>query len=465
MEVVDAPDSTKEVEVLTGNPRKAILALAIPSMVALAAQAVNNVINAAWVAGLGEDAMAAVGIVFPLFFIIIGFSNGIGIGASSAIARRIGRGNKAEADDAATHAIMLAVVISLILTPILLILVNPLMHSMGGHSIIEDCVEYATPILLMMIVFMLVGVMSSVLRAEGAAKRAMYILVIAAVLNLVLDPFFIYDFGLGWGLAGAAWATVLAESIALIVMMYWYFVKKNIYLSIKFKGFRFKKSTTFDIFRVGIPAASEMMIISFVSVIMNLILESASGTDAVAVYSTDWRLIQMLMIPLMGIAMAVVPVCAAAYGARKNDKIQEAYRYSLRISIVAMIAICIVTAITAPYITMIFTYSADSLHDMMVEFLRISCVFLPFLAFGFVSASLFQALGMGVRSLISTAFRNGLMIPAAFLAMTFGTLTTVWWAVCAAEIAGCLLVGIWCLATMRVLMRGYSPKTDCGNVS
>jgi len=457
---LDAPDSTKEVEILTGNPKKAILALAIPSMVALAAQAVNNVINAAWVAGLGESAMAAVGIVFPLFFIIIAFSNGIGIGASSAIARRIGRGNKPEADDAATHAIMLAVVISIIITPILFFLVEPMMQIMGGHSIIDECVEYATPIILMIIVFMLVGVMSSVLRAEGAAKRAMYVLIIAAILNLVLDPFFIYDFGLGWGLAGAAWATVLAESIALIVMIYWYFVKKNIYLRIKFKGFRFKKSTTFDIFRVGIPAASEMMIISFVSVIMNLILESASGTDAVAVYSTDWRLIQMLMIPLMGIAMAVVPVCAAAYGARKNDKIQEAYRYSLRISIVAMIFISIATAISAPYLTMIFTYSADSLQDMMIEFLRVSCVFLPFLAFGFVSASLFQALGMGVRSLISTAFRNGLMIPAAYLAMTFGTLTTVWWAVCAAEIAGCLLVGVWCLATMRVLMKGYSSKTE-----
>ena len=464
MEVLDGNVSTKDVETLTGNPKKAILALAIPSMVALAAQAVNNVINAAWVAGLGEDAMAAVGIVFPLFFIIIGFSNGIGIGASSAIARRIGRGNKEEADDAATHAIALALVISAIITPILVLAVEPLMHAMGGESIIADCVEYATPIMLMIIIFMLVGVMSSILRAEGAAKRAMYILVIAAVLNLILDPFFIYDFGLGWGLAGAAWATVLAESIALMFMLYWYFVKKNIYLNIRFRGFRFKKSTTFDIFRVGIPAASEMMIISFVSVIMNLILETASGTDAVAVYSTDWRLIQMLMIPLMGISMAVVPVCAAAYGARKNDKIREAYRYSLKISVTAMLVISVITAITAPYLTMIFTYAAGNLQEQMVQFLRISCVFLPFIAFGFVSASLFQALGMGVRSLISTAFRNGLMIPAAYVAMLFGTLTTVWWAVCAAEIAGCMLVGIWCLATMRVLMKGYG-RQDSGSAA
>ena len=454
-------EKTKDVETLLGDPKKAILAMAIPTIIALVAQSVNNLVDAAWVAGLGTDALAAVGIVFPVFFIIIGICNGIGVGAASAIAKKIGAGDKAAADRTAAHAVALILVASAITMIVLLVLLRPLLGIMGAgasESTIDECVNYAFPIIVFVAVFMMIGVMSNILRSEGAAKRSMYILVIAAVINLILDPFFIYDYGLGWGMSGAATATVIAEAVALLVMLYWYFVKKDLFLKFRFRGFRFDMRIIRDIFQVGIPAALQMMVVSVVVVFMNLIILQAGGDDGVAIYSTDWRLLSVLMIPLMGIASGLVPVCAAAYGARRYDKVKVAFTYAVRISTIFTIVVVVITIVFAPYLLLIFTYDAGTeyLRPGMTEFLRIGAIFLPFVAAGAAAESLFQALGMGMRALMSTLFRNFLLIPVCYIAMlTTSGLTYIWWGSAFAEIAGSLFVAVWSFIILRVLMKEF----------
>lgn len=458
-------EKTKEVETLLGDPKKAILAMAIPTAIALVAQSANNLVDAMWVAGLGRDALAAVGIVFPLFFIIIGISNGIGVGAASAISKRIGAGKKSEADNTATHAMVLILIASLILTLIFLVALEPLIRLMAAgatESTIQACIDYAMPMAISSAVFLVVGVMASILRSEGAAKRSMYILILAAAINIVLDPIFIYDYGLGWGIAGAAWATVLAEAIAVLFMIYWYFIKKDMFLKFKFKGFKFDMPIIKDIFRVGLPASVQMMVMSVVSIFMNIILLQAGGDDAVAISSSDWRIVNVLAIPVMGIATGLVPVCAAAFGARRYDKIKIAYTYSIKIAVLSMVIVSVVTVIFASQILTVFTYDADTeyLRDGMVEFLRIACVFLPFMAMGMAAESLFQALGMGMKSLISTLFRNFLMLPFAYIAMITTTgLTFIWWGTTLAEILGSVFVAVWSVLIMRVLMKEFRLAT------
>ncbi|MCL1979068.1 MAG: MATE family efflux transporter [Methanomassiliicoccaceae archaeon] len=457
-------EKTKDVETLLGDPKKAILAMAIPTTIALLAQSANNLIDAMWVAGLGRDALAAVGIVFPLFFIVVGICNGIGIGAASAIAKRIGAENKAEADRTAAHAVVIILIASVVLMAVFIPLLEPILRLIGpgiSEGTMQECINYALPLAAFVIVFMLVGVISNILRSEGAAKRSMYIIVLAAIINLVLDPFFIYDYGLGWGMTGAAVATVAAEAVALSVMFYWYFIKKDLFLKFRFKGFRFESLIVKDIFRVGIPAALQMMIVSFVVVLMNMILIEAGGDDGVAIYSADWRILSVLMIPLMGIAAGIVPVCAAAYGANRYDKIRTAYSYAIRISTLLMIVITAVTVVFAPQMAMVFTYdpATEYLRDGMAEFLRIGALFLPFVALGAAAESLFQALGMGVRALVSTIFRNFLLIPVCYVAMlTTSGLTYLWWGSTFSEITGALMVAVWGFIVLRTLMKGFDPE-------
>ena len=457
-------EKTKDVETLLGDPKKAILAIAVPTTIALVAQSANNLVDAMWVSGLGRDALAAVGLFFPLFFIIIGVSAGIGIGAASAISKRIGAENKPEADRTATHAIVLVLIGSVIMTAVLLLTLEPILRAFGtgaGEGTIQESISYGLPIVLFMVVFMVTGVLSNILRSEGAAKRSMYILILAAVINLVLDPFFIYDYGLGWGMTGAALATVVAEGFALVVMLHWYFVKKDLYLRFRFRGFRFESAIIKDILKVGIPASLQMTIISVVSIFMNLILLKAGGDDGVAIYSSDWRLLSILFIPLMGIATGIVPVCAAAFGARRYDKIKIAYNYALKLSVALMVVVCIITIIFAAQMVYVFTYdpSMEYLREGMAEFLIIAALFLPFMAMGMMAESLFQALGMGMRSLVSTLLRNFLMVPLCYFAMiaTAG-LTYIWWGATIAEVIASSVVVLWSFIILRALLKKFDPE-------
>lgn len=461
MDTADEIEKTKDVETLLGDPKKAILAIAVPTTVALVAQSAQSLIDAMWVSGLGTDALAAVGIFFPLFFTILGVSTGVGIGAASAISKRVGAGNKAEADRTAAHAMIIALIGGAVTTLLILLFLEPLLHAMGAgasETTIRYCREFALPIVIFSFVFMLTGVLSNALRSEGAAKRSMYVLVMAAVVNLILDPFFIYDYGLGWGMMGAAVATIIAESTSMTIMLYWYFIKKDLYLRFNFKGFKFDFSIVKDIFRVGIPAAFQMVIISVVSVFMNLLLLTTGGDDGVAIYSSDWRILSVLMIPMMGISIGIVPVCAAAFGARRFDKVKTAYRYALKISILSMIVIGAATVILAPQMVYVFTYdpATEYLRGGMAQFLRIAALMLPFMAMGTMAESLFQSLGMGLKSLTSTIFRNFLMIPICYLAMIMTTgFTYIWWGVTLSEVVASSSIIIWSFFVLRILMKEF----------
>ncbi|MFA6680335.1 MAG: MATE family efflux transporter, partial [Candidatus Methanomethylophilaceae archaeon] len=287
--------------------------------------------------------------------------------------------------------------------------------------------------------------------------------ILAAVINMVLDPFLIYDYGFGMGIAGAAWATVLAMLFSLLVMIYWFFMKRNTYIDIKLSGFKFDKELDADIFRVGIPASSQMIFMSLIAMVMNAIIIIGGGTNGVAIYSSTWRLIQILMIPLMAVGSAIVPVCAAAYGARRYDKVKIAYNYSIKISIVMMVIFSVLTALFAEYLVVIFTYSESTavLKDDMVLCLRLFCIFLPFTAWGFITSGFFQSLGMGMKSLISIVVWSGIQAPVCYvLVVTIGTLSSVWYGIVITEIIGPIIMGIWGMMVMRALMKGYKKPTE-----
>ena len=449
--------NTKGVDTLLGNPKKAILAMSVPLIIAMIAQSANNLIDAVWVANLGPDALTAVGIIFPLFFIMIGFGNGIGIGASSAIARHIGRGDKDAVDSTATQSIVLVVIIGIVMSVFMLVFQRPLLTMFGADKSLELCIEYGTPIFAMTLVFFLNGLLSNLLRSEGAAKRAMATQILAAVINIILDPIFIYDFGLGMGMAGAAWATIVAVSISLIVIFFWFFVKRDTYIRIKKKYIRLQYETVYDILRVGIPASLEMIVMSLFSIIINIIIIQADwGENGIAIFSSTWRLVQMLMIPNMAIGGAVVPVFAAAYGARRYDKIKEAYIYALKVCTVIMVTIVIITLLTADWMVLMFAYNEEvaPMKEEMASCLRILCLFLPFMSWGFVGAGLFQSMGLGLYSFICTVVRNGLQVPASWiLLVTVGTTVSITWGISSMEIVGSILGGFWSYLVLRSLLK------------
>jgi len=394
------------VQTLLGDPKKAIIKLSIPMVVAVSAHTIYNVTDAIWVAGLGPVSLAAVGFIFPFFFFAMAIASGVGIGGGAAISRMIGAKDKEGADSIAVHTIVLMLLHVVLMTWAMLTFAEPALRLMGAGEALELAVSYAH------ILFAGIGFVffqqsaNSILRSEGDVKRAMYAMVGGAVLNMVLDPIFIYPLGLG--VAGAAWATILSMFLVSALTGYWLFIEKKTYVSFRFRGFRFHGAHVWDIMRVGFPASVSQMSMAIMAFAVTTIVAAVGGPDGVAVYTTGWRIIALAALPVLGVATAVTSVSGAAYGAHEYEKIEVAYSYALKICVAVEGVFALLMVLFASQITWIFTWSSDSeriVNDLVVC-LRILWVLLPAAAFGMLSAAMFQGVGKGLYALITTMLRT-----------------------------------------------------------
>lgn len=455
---------TNGVKILQGDPKKAIIKLSIPMIVAMSVQTIYSLIDTYWVSGLGADALAAMGFVFPFFFISMALSNGIGIGGGSAISRMIGARDKAGADNVAVHTIIVIILLSIAFTVPFYLFAPQLFALAGAGKATGLAVAYARAIFLGSIIIFFSNVANAILRSEGDSKRAMKAMILGGVLNVILDPIFIYT--LNMGIAGAAWATVLSIGVSCVMMANWLFFKKDTYVAFNFKDFRFEKSIVKEIFSVALPASAQQLSMSLSMIFMNYIIVLVSSTDGVAVYATGWRIATIATSPLLGMATAVISVCGAAIGAHDYIKAKAALSYSTRVGfLIECVAGAFIFAFAMP-IASIFTQSEGGTHitDDLAHFLRVMCTFYPMLALGLFSSSFFQGAGKGLNSLIATLLRTIVFTPlfAALLAFTFNMgQVGAWWGLVIGNGIGSLLMYIWAEYFLKALLKTkYITKTD-----
>ncbi len=442
----DLGEKTEGVAIITGDPKKAIIKLSGPLIVAMILMSAYNLVDAIWVSGLGGNALAAVGFVTPLFMILVGLSNGIGAGATSAISRCIGARNQEGVNNTAMHTLVITIIISVILTVLLEIFLNPVLSALGAGNTIDLAISYGQVTFAGTILMLFTGAAYGILRSEGDTKRTMYAMIISSVVNLVLDPILIYL--AGWGIAGAAWATVISQALVSLVILYWFLKKKDTYVNLSWKYFKPDLKVTRSILGVGLPASAEFLVMSAVTAILNVILVQVAGTDAVAVYSAGWRVVMMAIIPMAAVGTAVVTVSGVAYGARKYKNLRIAHSYSIKLGLAVAAITGVLTFIFAPYIAQIFAYSPETayLAPTIAAFLQVMCVFYLFVPPGIMSSSVFQGVGKGVTSLILTVLRQLIFVAifAYLLAINFNLgQQGVWWGIVAGDIAGGIVAYIW----------------------
>lgn len=428
------------ISIVTGDPKRAIRKLSLPIMVSMLVTFAYNLADTIWVAGLGTNSLAALGFFMPIFLIIIGLGNGIGAGTNSLIARAIGAKDKKKADNAAMHGILITVIISIIAPMILIFFLDDLLLLMGAGAVAPLTYQYASIILIGLITLLLPSVGASILRSEGDVKRAMYVMIITAVLNVVLDPIFIYVLNLG--LAGAAYATLLSSLISVIIIFYWLLIKKDTYLNVSMKDFNWNPTIIKEIIAIAIPSSSETITFSIVSLVINFILAMTAGPIGVAVYTAGWRIVNLAMIPHIGLGTATLTVVGAAYGGRKFKKLITAYDYSIKFGLSISILAGILIFIFAPQVAMIFSYSDANLIPAISNFLRILSIFCMALPLGILSSSTFQGLGKGFISLFLTVqralvFEVIFMYIFAFI-LNMGT-SGVWWGLSIGGVVGYLI--------------------------
>ena len=403
-------EMNENVEMITGDPKKAINKLAWPLIASMLLIFLNNIIDSIWVAGLGPDPLAAIGYVTPLFMVLVGFGNGIGAGATSLISRYIGAEKRDDANNAAIHSAILSVGVSLVLTVIALLILEPLLKIMGASSVLKYAMDYGVIVFAFTAPILIPPIFGGAFRAEGDIKRATLPIAIVAVVNMILDPIFIYVFG--WGISGAALATGLAPIFGLLMMFYWIFIKRDTYLSYNKKDFHNDFSMYKDILSVGIPASLEQLIMAALAVTVNYMLTLVSGSVAVAVYTAGWRLISLGLLPAIGVGTAAITVSGVAYGAKKYENIRTALRYSVKLGLISSIIVCILLFVFANQLAYIFSYSEASSHllPLIAAFIQLMCLFILYVPFGASAGNVFQGLGKGTTSFILTTFREFVLV-------------------------------------------------------
>ena len=452
------PTATKGVQALMGNPKKAIIKLSIPMIIAMSAHTLYNFVDALWVSGLGPDALSAVGFFFPFFFMVFALAAGIGVGGSSAISRRIGAQDKKNADSTASHTMVMMLITTLIITVPFIILAPKIFAAMGAGPIVPTATAYARILFAGTLIIMFGSIASALLRGEGDVKRAMIIMMLGAGLNIILDPIFIYVLKLG--VTGAAWATMVSLCVSSSFLFHWLFIKRDTYVSISFRQFRFQKIILKDILRVGLPSSFMQMSMALAMLIINLIAVKVGGTDGVAVFTTGWRVVMFATLPLVAIATAVTSVTGAAFGGKAYRKLDTAYMYAIKIGVSISLIMAIITFFLAPSIAWLFTIKQDAfrIRPDLITFLQTMCFFYPGVAFGMFSSAMFQGTGRGTISLIVTIIRTiVLLIPLAYLfAVIFDKgLGGIWWGLVTGNILGSIIAFTW----GRHFIRGLLAKT------
>ena len=430
--------------------------MSVPLIISMLLISIYNLADAAWVAGLGADALAGVGYVTPIFLVLVGVGNGLGAGATSALSKYIGEKHKSKADNGAVHSILITIIISIIVSVVLLILLDPILIAMGSGNTIQYARDYGIIMFTGAILFILPNVMYGILRAEGDVKRTMYAMTISGVLNIILDPIFIY--GLNLGVAGAAYATLLSVSIVILVLAFWFYVNKDTYLKPVWSNIKYNSEISKDILKVGLPASLEMLLSAIFAGLFSALLTIVANTDAVAVYSTGWRIVSIGIMPVIGISTASVSIIGANLGANRYENIRVTHRYSVKLSIIAAIITGIFVYVFSPQIVMLFSYSSNSayLAPKMIQFLRLMVFFYIFMAIGAPSTFLFQGVGKGVTSMFQTLLRELVftIIFAYIFAIPFGWGEYgAWWGIIIGELVACIVTFTWANDYVKRLIR------------
>ena len=396
--------NNSNIELITGDYKQAIKKLAWPMMVSMFLVMAYNLADSIWVAGLGSDALAAIGFITPLFMILVGLGNGVGAGANSLIARYIGAKDKDGVNNAALHSLVLTLIISILGSVVMYIILPTLLEIMGAGSSTQLALDYGNIVFMFMIVFIYSNVGAAILRSEGDVTRAMYVMAITAILNIVLDPIFIYI--LGMGIAGAAWATVISATVSCAVLLYWMHVKKDTFIDLTLSNYHTSGYIYKNILTVAIPSTAENLIFSVLGICINYFLVIVSGNVAVATYTAGMRLIQLSMIPLVGFGTALLTVIGVSYGAHDFKRLNDSFYYTLKLGLLISTIMAVIFYIFAPQISIIFAYgSTASLAPRIASLIRLMIIFIYGVCLGMVSAMLFQGVGKGFTSLTLTFIR------------------------------------------------------------
>ena len=399
-------DGNKKMALLGSAPiPKALLALGIPTMIGMLINALYNLVDTYFVGGLGTDQMGAVTVAFPLGQIVVGLGLLFGNGAAAYLSRLLGRGDKDTANKVASTAIYSGVSIGAIVILFSIIFLEPILKQAGA---IESVIPYAVTYSRIYIVFSIFNVfnvtMNNIVSSEGAAKTAMCALMAGAVLNVILDPVFIYALNLG--VVGAAIATAISQVISTLVYLCYILRKKSVF-NFSIKECCFAKEIISEILKIGIPTLIFQLLTSLSVGMINSAAKEYGGS-ALAAMGPVTKIMSMGTLIVFGFLKGFQPIAGFSYGAKKFDRLREAIRTAVLWSTIFCVIFGFVAAVFSTQIVSLFT--KEDAEMVRIGSIALRGNGLSFVLFGFytVYSFLFLVMGKAAEGCVLGACRQGI---------------------------------------------------------
>ena len=418
---------------------KLLFQVSFPIVVSMFIQSMYNLVDSYYIGKINEDAFTAISIAFPIQNIMIGIAVGTGVGMNSLISRYLGEKNYEKSNRTAETGLALAIIYGIILLILSRFLPRPFLSAQTtDENIIAYGIEYLQIVMGFSMGVFIQIFLERTLQSTGRSIFTMLTQLIGAVLNIILDPIFIFGyFGLpAMGVKGAAIATVMGQIIGALFGCFFEY-KFNEEITIK------KPVLDLDIVKgiyvVGVPSMITITIQSFTIYVLNKML-SAISTSAIAALGAYFKVQSFVFMPIFGVNNGLVPIVAYNYGAKNKERIIKAIKLAFITVTFMMIFVSAIIMIFPREILGIFS-AGDKMLEIGIPMLRICALSYIFAGISIVGTAVFQAFGNGILTLFDSILRQIIvLLPVAYIAIKFFTVNEIWWGYVIAEFASTLFV-------------------------
>ena len=397
----------------------------VPAIVGMLVNALYNIVDRIYVGrSVGSLGIAGIAVSFPYMMLMMSFGMLVGMGSTALVSIKLGERKKDEAELTLGNTLTLMIIVSLGLTVLGLMFLKPILIISGAsETILPYAIDYLS-IILIGGIFMGVGFgMNNIIRAEGNPRIAMATMIIGALLNTVLDPLFIFVFG--WGIKGAAIATILSQMVSAIWVLR-YFTSGKSTLHFHLKNLRLNSQVVFRIFVIGIAPFVLQIGATLLYVILNKSLYLYGGDTAISVMGIITSINMLILMPIFGINQGAQPIIGYNYGAQQFDRVKETLRIaSLAATGVVILGFLFIMGFPQGFIQL-FNKTDQNLISMGVKALRIFLLMLPLIGFQVVSTGYFFAVGKAKEAMFLSLIRQLLvLIPLVLILPHFFGLTGI----------------------------------------
>lgn len=445
------PHLTLREKQLASDPiRKLIIRYSVPAIIGMLVNALYNVVDRFWIGQLHNTAaLSGIGLTAPMSNILLGFMLMIGVGGAASISIKLGERKHTEAENVLANALTLCIFFGVASTVAGLVWLRPLLLAFGASASTLPYAQDYLSIILLGNVFNTIGFsLNHTIRGAGNPRRSASTQLLGASINMVLDPLFILGFG--WGVKGAAWATIISQ----IISMAWvvsYFLGQGSHLRLQLSRMKLQSKAVLQILSIGVAPFMMQVATSMVAVLANRTLRTYGGDVAIGVMTIITSMVILSTMPIFGLNQGMQPILGYNYGAKNYARVRETWRTGVISATLIVLAATLLVQVFPEAIIRVFSSDPEILA-IGPNALRVYLLFLPLIGFQIVSTVYFQNIGLAKISMFANLMRQVIfLIPLYLILPHYLGLQGIWMASPGADLLAVIVTAVLIVFEMRRL--------------